>query len=151
MDCLTEQGRDIRSLRALRSAVTPEQAHGVIADALPPLVAAALSPAEYENVRQKLLRLPDPPAHPRLGKTEWLGGLGVFFWVFVTTFPVAIPFIFTEHVALAMRLSNGIAVALLFVSGFAFGRIAGYHPWLSGVVMVALGCVLVAATIALGG
>jgi VIT1/CCC1 family predicted Fe2+/Mn2+ transporter len=75
----------------------------------------------------------------------------VFLWVFVTTFPVAIPFIFMNDVAVAMRVSNGIAVALLLIAGYAYGRITNYHPWLAALAMVLLGCVLVAATIALGG
>jgi VIT1/CCC1 family predicted Fe2+/Mn2+ transporter len=69
----------------------------------------------------------------------------------VTTFPVSIPFIFMHSVERAMRFSNGIAIALLFLTGYAFGRIVGYRPWLSGVAMVVLGTALVGATIALGG
>src|SRR5437660_12814019 len=51
MDCLSERGRDIRALRAARTAAAPEEAHRVIAQALPPVVAATLGPAEYETVR----------------------------------------------------------------------------------------------------
>jgi VIT1/CCC1 family predicted Fe2+/Mn2+ transporter len=151
MGCLSEQARAIRSLRALRKATAPAEAHRVIADALPPMVAATLGPAEYESVRQKLVRLPEPPSRPRLRKDEWLGALAVFWWVFVTTFPVAVPFIFMNDVARAMRVSNAIAVVLLFLTGYAFGRVAEYRPWLTGLAMVVLGGVLVAITIALGG
>ena len=151
MDCLAERGRGIRALRALRRAAAPEEARRLIAEALPPVVADALGPAEYESVRQKLAQAPEPPARPWLTKTEWMGGLAVFLWVFVTTFPVAIPFIFIDHVARAMRVSNAIAVALLFVAGFAFGRITNFHAWLTGFAMVVLGGVLVIVTIALGG
>jgi len=151
MDCLSERGRDIRALQGARTAAVPAEAHRIIAEALPPLVAATLGPAEYETVRQKLLLLPAPPSRPWLSKADWLGGLAVFLWVFVTTFPVAIPFIFMRDVGLAMRVSNGIAVALLVVAGYAFGRITNYHPWLTGLAMVVLGGALVAATIALGG
>ena len=151
MDCLSERGRDIRALQGARNAAVPAEAHRIIAEALPPLVAATLGPAEYETVRQKLVLLPAPPSRPWLSKADWLGGLAVFLWVFVTTFPVAIPFIFMRDVGLAMRVSNGIAVALLVVAGYAFGRITNYHPWLTGLAMVVLGGALVAATIALGG
>jgi VIT1/CCC1 family predicted Fe2+/Mn2+ transporter len=152
MGCLSEQGRDIRSLRALRKAAAPAEAHRVIADALPPMVAAALDPAEYESLRQKLVRLPEPPARPRLGKQEWLGALAVFLWVFLVTFPVTIPFIFMGNLGRAMRVSNAIAIVLLFLTGYAFGRIAEYkRPWLTGLAMVLLGTVLVGITMALGG
>jgi VIT family len=151
MGCLSDKGRGIRALRALRKAATPEAAHHVIAGALPPMVAATLGPAEYESVRQKLMQLPAPPAHPRLDRDEWLGALAVFLWVFLITFPVAIPFIFMHSVGPAMRVSNGIAIVLLFLTGHAFGRVAEYHPWLTGLAMVVLGSVLVGLTMALGG
>ncbi len=151
MGCLSEQGRGIRALQALRKAARPEDGHQTIAAALPPLVAATLGPGEYETIRQKLLQLPDPPKRPRLSGAEWLGSLGVFLWVFVTTFPVAIPFILMHDVARAMRVSNAVAIVFLFVTGLAFGRAANYRPWLTGIVMVVLGCVLVAITIKLGG
>jgi VIT1/CCC1 family predicted Fe2+/Mn2+ transporter len=151
MGCLSEQGRGIRSLRALRKAASPDEAHRVIADALPPMVAATLGPADYESMRQKLVQLPGPPSRPRLGKDEWLGALAVFLWVFLITFPVTIPFIFLDSLGRAMRLSNAIAIVLLFLTGYAFGRVAEYRPWLTGLAMVVLGSVLVAITIALGG
>jgi len=151
MDCLSERGRGIRALRAVRAATAPEEARQAIAGALPPMVAAALGPAEYESVRRKLAQEPEPPRWPWLSKAEWLGGLAVFLWVFVTTFPVTIPFIVMSDVGHAMRVSNAIAVALLFFAGYAFGRITEYHPWLSGVAMVVLGGALVVVTIALGG
>ncbi len=151
MGCLSEQGRSIRSLRALRTASNPEAAHQVIAAALPPMVASTLGAAEYESMRQKLVRLPPPPMRPRLRRNEWLGALAVFLWVFFVTLPVAIPFLFMEEVGRAVRVSNAVAIALLFLSGYAFGRIAEYHPWLTGLAMVVLGAALVGLTIALGG
>src|SRR5438876_8803984 len=51
MGRMSEQGRGVRAWRALRSASSPGSAQRAIADVLPPLVAAALSPAEYESVR----------------------------------------------------------------------------------------------------
>lgn len=151
MSCLGEKGRGIRAVRALQKAGTPEEGHRVIASVLPPLMAESLGPAEYESMRGKLIQLPEPPSRPRFRKQEWLGALAVFLWVFLTTFPVAIPFIFMHDVGRAMRVSNAIAIALLFLTGYAFGRVAEYRPWLTGFAMVLLGAILVAMTIALGG
>ncbi len=95
--------------------------------------------------------LPEPPPRPHLRRDDWLGALAVFLLVFFTTLPVALPFVFMDDVARAMRASNAVAVALLFLSGFGFGRVAGYRPWLTGLGMVVLGTILVAVTIALGG
>jgi len=151
MGSLAAQGSGIRAWRELKKAPSPEAAHQVIADYLPPMVAATLSSLELEAMRQKLEKLPEPPRRPRFRKDEWLGAFGVFLWVFATTFPVAIPFIFMQDVARAMRVSNIIALVLLFLTGYAFGRCSEYRPWLSGIAMMLLGCVLVWFTIALGG
>jgi len=51
----------------------------------------------------------------------------------------------------ALRVSNAIAIVMLFVAGYAFGRMTGRHPWLVGISMVVLGLILVGLTIALGG
>jgi VIT family len=93
----------------------------------------------------------EPAARPRLGGKDWLAALGIFLWVFLITLPVAVPFVLVHDVRLALRISNGVAVALLFLAGHAFGRTAGLNPWWTGMVMVLLGGALVAATIALGG
>jgi hypothetical protein len=151
MGCLSEKADRIRCLRTLREAAAPEDGHRVIAESLPPLVAATLGAAEYESIRQKLVLLPEPPSYPWIETREWLAALSVFAWVFAVTFPVVIPFIFMDSLAQAMRVSNAIAIVLLFLCGYAFGGIAGYRRWLTGFAMVALGTALVAITIALGG
>ncbi len=51
----------------------------------------------------------------------------------------------------ALRVSNVILVALLFVVGFRWARYAGANAWLSGLGMMAMGVVLVLTAIALGG
>ena len=71
--------------------------------------------------------------------------------VFASTFPVVIPFLFMQNVGPALRVSNAIAIVMLFLTGYAFGRITERHPWLMGFSMVVLGVVLVGMTMALGG
>ena len=151
MACLGERGRELASLRAVRQAVDAAEAHRAIAGALPEALANMLQPEEFETIRRCVHRLPDPAAHPRLRKGDWHGALAVFLWVFVSTFPVVIPFIILRNAALALRMSNGVAVMMLFLTGFAFGRSAGYHPWTLGFSMILLGSALVGITIALGG
>ena len=51
----------------------------------------------------------------------------------------------------ALRVSNAIAIVMLFLTGYAYGRMTGWHPWLVGISMVFLGSALVALTMALGG
>jgi VIT1/CCC1 family predicted Fe2+/Mn2+ transporter len=50
-----------------------------------------------------------------------------------------------------LRVSNAIAIAMLFVAGFVYGRQVGRSPWLLGLSMVLLGAMLAALAMALGG
>ena len=104
-----------------------------------------------EAVRQRLMQLPEPPAQAQLGKDDWLGAVGIFLLVFLCTFPVVIPFLFMRNAGPALRVSNAIAIVMLFLTGYAFGRMSGRHPWLVGFSMVILGLILVGMTMALGG
>ncbi len=151
MGCLAEKCKGLFTLRAVRAATDPRKAQRLVADALPPLVASILQPAELETIRQRLKDLPEPPEQARLGNNEWLGALGVFLLVFLSTFPVVIPFLFMKNAWLALRVSNAIAIVMLFLTGYAFGRITSRHSWVTGVSMVILGVILVGLTMALGG
>ena len=144
-------GQGILKLRALRQVASPTEAHQIIADALPPLLVSVLSSADLEHMRQELNRLPDLPSRPRLRKDDWLGAVGVFLVVVLATFPVAIPFAVISDARLALRVSNTIAIVMLFLAGYAFGRHSGHRPLAMGLAMVFLGSVLVAITISLGG
>jgi VIT1/CCC1 family predicted Fe2+/Mn2+ transporter len=138
--------------RAVRGATDPDKAQRLIAEALPSVVASILEPAELETMHRRLKQLPDPPARARLGKQDWLGALGVFLLVFLSTLPVVIPFFFMSNAMPALRVSNAIAIVMLFLAGYAYGRtVGGRRPWAVGVSMVFLGFLLVGMTMALGG
>jgi hypothetical protein len=151
MGCLAERSRALLTLRALRATTDVERAQRILAGALPPLLASVLQPAEFEAIRQRLNQLPEPPERAGLRKDDWLGGLGVFLLVFLSTFPVVIPFLFMQHATLALRASNAIAITMLFFTGWVYGRCTGHRPWVMGIGMVIAGAALVALTIALGG
>jgi VIT1/CCC1 family predicted Fe2+/Mn2+ transporter len=151
LGCLAEKGRSFATFRAVRAAKGEEEARRLIADALPPVVASVLEPAHLDTVRERLLELPEPKGPPRLEREDLRGGLAVFLLVVASTLPVVIPFVVMRQAYLALRISNGIAIALLFLCGYSVGRMTGYHPWGTGLGMVVLGSVLVAMTMALGG
>jgi hypothetical protein len=100
---LNERGRNLLMLRALRQPVSPQQAQRVISDELPEPLASVLSPDEAEAIRRKLVALPEPPAGPSLTKEDALSALGICLLVFVSTFPVVIPFLFIGEVRPALR------------------------------------------------
>lgn len=151
MSSLSERGNGIQTLRAVQTARTPDAAHRVIAGVLPPLVASVFNRDDLERLRTGLLGIAEVPAKPSLTKADWAGALGVFLLVFLSTFPIVIPFLLIGNLHLALRVSNGIALTMLFITGWVLARHGGHNPWWSGLAMMLVGLVLVGVTIALGG
>ena len=75
----------------------------------------------------------------------------MFLLVFLSTFPVTVPFIFIHEPRLALRISNAIAIVMLFMAGYQFGRYSGFRPGRVGLAMVVLGMAMVGITIVFGG
>jgi hypothetical protein len=148
---INERGSKRLTLRAIRQAPDAETARHVIADALPSPLAWVLPVEQLEAMRQQLLRLPEPSGGASLTGRDWKGALGLCLLSFLTTFPVVIPFIFVGDAKLALRISNAIALVMLFGCGYAFGVQSGLKPWAAGLSMTAFGGVLVGIAVALGG
>ena len=151
MACFSTRGRAILTLAALQQAPSQTEAHAVIAQALPPLLVSVLSTEDLETMRERLSHVGSVPQRPQLSKREWMGALGVFLIVVLTTLPVIVPFALTANAHRALRISNGIAVIMLFLAGYAFGKYSGHRPWGMALAMVILGSAVVGITISLGG
>lgn len=151
MSTFSARGHNAITVRKVRGAKSPEAAYDLIADAIPPLVASILKTDDLEKIRQGLLRMDDLPKGAAFEREDWLGALGVFLLVFISTFPVVVPFLVVSNVRLALRLSNLVALVMLFLTGNVLARHGGLNPIRTGLAVMALGVVLVAIAIALGG
>jgi hypothetical protein len=138
------------TIRAIRDANSPGAGRAIVADHLPPAVLPALMAADLDRIRLHLSGLPPESLEARFGQEDYLAAFGVFLLVFLCLFPVAAPFLLLDDVTIALRVSNIVAVAMLFLTGFTFGRQVG-RPWRAGFLMVAIGVALVAVAMALGG
>lgn len=148
---LVERGRKLRVVAAVRQARHPRHAHRVIIDEVGPL-SRAFGEAEFERLRQWIVTRPDedlPAIHPTA--SDLRGAVAVFLLVFLSTFPVVLPFVFIADPASAKRVSALVAIGMLFLCGHAWGRFAGAKPVRTGIVMVLLGLIVEAVIIALGG
>ena len=148
---IVARGREAVVERAIRGASVPEDGHRLVAEAIGPM-AEALDPPALERVRQFALgRAAQPAPGPAVTGSDLKGAFAVFLLVFASTFPVVLPFIFIADVQFAKRLSAAIAIAMMFRCGQQWGRHAGLKPWRAGLVVAALGVVVEAIIIALGG
>jgi len=144
------RGRSYTLAMSVRDA-DAETGRKLIERSLSPAVPGLVSSAEIESVRARLVALPALPQPPRMHREDLLGGLGIFLFCVIATFPVVLPFLFIADVGTAKIVSRGLALAMLFVGGFTLGRYAGYGSWKAGFIMVILGTLLVGAIMALGG
>jgi VIT1/CCC1 family predicted Fe2+/Mn2+ transporter len=151
MSRFIERARSLATLRAIGGAPSPTVAHRLILDGLPPLVAATLSASEVESLRQRLSEQVKRHQVVRITMSDVFAAVGVFLLVFLSTLPVAIPFLIVRNPLQALRLSNGIALVMLFITGWSLGTYAGRPGWRAGLGVLAIGLVLVVITIALGG
>ena len=151
MSTLAARGRGLQLIHRLRSTTDERVIADVLHEGLPERLSELMSPAERRALRDRIAAEPGPPKYPMIHWHDLKGAFGVFLWVFLVTFPVALPFLFTEDLPIALRVSNGIAIVLLYFIGRRLGSHAGFKPGLIGLIMVLLGAALVALTIALGG
>jgi len=148
---VTERTRSRALLAHLRGRADAAMGQALVADALPPGLAAVAGAGELEALRRRLAEHPAPPVRSRLGPHDFKGALGVFLLVVLATFPVVVPFMLFDQAALAVRVSNLVALVMLFVSGWILAQHAGGSRWRGGTAMAVTGAVLIGAIIALGG
>jgi len=145
------ESRKVTTLGALRDAADSDSARRILADALHPVLASNVSEEQLDALRGKLQQMPALPERARLTKRDVLGALAVCLLCFISTFPIALPFLLIDDGRTALRASNAVAVAMLFLCGYAFGYRSGLPPWTTALAMVAFGAAMVGVAIALGG
>jgi hypothetical protein len=148
---LTDRGRLFTLAMTVKNE--PVAAAGVRAlrDALPKSMKPLVDDGELEPIRARVVTMTTLPHRPRLMRDDYLGALGIFVLIVLSTFPVALPFVLFKDTSTALIVSRVLTLAMLFCAGIALGRHAGFGGWKAGVAMVALGVVLTIAIIALGG
>ncbi|QRY68715.1 VIT1/CCC1 transporter family protein [Ensifer sp. PDNC004] len=127
-----------------------DRARELFLESLPDDVRRVSSPKETEALLVRVRALSPDPRHRVVTARDLKAAVAIFLLVVASTLPPSIPFLLTD-VGLAMRASNAIALAMLFVIGARLGRYMGRSPWPMALAMTAIGAVLVAVTILFGG
>jgi hypothetical protein len=151
MNTIFSRGHGLSVLRKLKDTKDKEVSRSLLQDELPLLVSAILKPEEMDSLNERLVNLKQLPRKKIISSTDLRAAFLIFLLVFMCTFPVALPFILFSHPAVALRISNGIALLILFFGGISVGKYAGFRPFVTGSILIILGIILVGLTIALGG
>lgn len=151
MNVLLERGRNVKIIDSMRQAKNADDSSKLLSEELPPVLGSLFTQEELKSISTRLTELPEPDRKDLLTVRDFYSGLQIFLLVFLCTLPVALPFALIQDVALAMRVSNGVALTLLFIGGYRLARYAGFRPFLTGLVYALIGVLLVALTMMLGG
>jgi VIT1/CCC1 family predicted Fe2+/Mn2+ transporter len=146
----TEKRRNRVLLETLHGSGDPATARAAVADELPGPMARSLGEDGLELLRQRLVAAP-PAGSSRLAARDYGDAFVVFLLVVLSTFPLVIPFIVFDEATRALLWSRVVAVAMLFLAGALLARHSGGNIWLNGLTMAAIGALLMAAIMALGG
>jgi VIT family len=87
----------------------------------------------------------------RFAPSEFAAAAIIFALVSLTAVPGLIPLAVMSDVGMALRLSNGLQVVLLFYVGYKWSYYSGSNPWRGAAMIGVMGVVLVLVSVALGG
>lgn len=151
MNVWAQRGRDLAILDFVRKTQEPEKAIRYIAETFSPELSGIVGKESLELMRKDIVTATPHLMRRRIFGKDFKIALGIFLLVFGSTFPVAIPFALTDKVHVAMRVSNSIAILLLFIGGWILARYGGFKKFRTGLYMALIGIGMVFLTISLGG
>ncbi len=149
-----ERGEKHRILLYIESADSHAEAIEAIADELDFILEPITSEDQRQSLYKEILEhLHDGDPQPvRLKREDLTGGLASVLVAILAVLPSLAPFIlFRNDHNLAIRVSNVISFAVLFYSGYEWGKYTGTNPVKTGLLLVAVGVLLVAIAIPFGG
>jgi VIT1/CCC1 family predicted Fe2+/Mn2+ transporter len=143
-----------RLLWHIQAAHTPDEAVTAIADEFDYMLEPITSEEQRRTLYQDILdHLHDSqPRAVGLKREDLTGGLASVLIAVLAVAPSFLPlFIFRHDYALAIRLSNVVSFIVLFLAGYEWGRYTAMSSWRTGLLVMAVGALLVAVAIPLGG
>ena len=88
----------------------------------------------------------------RFSKADFGAAVAHVFVAVIAVIPSMIPLLFfSNNLVLAIRFSNIISFAVLFITGYRWGKYVGVNPFRTGMVIMAIAILLALLAIPLGG
>jgi hypothetical protein len=146
-----QRGRDLAILNYVKRSGNRDKAIGYIRETLSPELSEIIGRESLQQIQQDVVHSSPEVMRLRVSVKDFKTALGIFLLVFLTTIPVAFPFAVIKEVYVAMRVSNGIAILLLFIGGWILARYGRFKKFRTGLCLALIGVGMVFLTIALGG
>lgn len=145
MGSMLERARRTRTLMAVQRAPDEASVLAIVEEALKDTLASAMTKEERASLSRTVYtaarRL--QPERTRLLKEELLGAVASCWLVMLSAIPAAVPFLFIDRPHVAMRVSNGLLLTLLFLVGYHWGKHANANRWGTGLAFLVSGLALV--------
>lgn len=149
------RGRLRRLAQTIRDTPDDGKARAVVAAELDELFENVASETErrdlYGRIAANIRSRATPGSGGVITKEDLMGALASFWLVFFASLPAAIPFMVMDDAMLALRVSNGILLFLLFLTGYRWAKYTLGRPWVVGLCFLIGGMALVWTAIMLGG
>lgn len=151
---LLERSEKHRLLKGIQTAEDDESAVEIIADELDyilePITEEAQRTVLYQNILGYLRN--SKPQIITFKREEFTAILGHVLVAVIAIIPSMIPLvIFRQNIELAIRSSNIVSFAVLFLSGYQWGKYSGVAPWKTGGLITSVGVLTVVIGILMGG
>ena len=151
MDEVILRARAIIQINKMRDAGSRVEEREIVKDNISPLIAEFISDEEIDHLIEKLKQQPKATLKNATSIKDFRNAGIIFLLVFISTFPVAIPFFIFHNVIVALRVSNLIGLLSMFALGYSLARYTGLRPFITALVYTAIGVFLIGLTILLGG
>ena len=153
LSALFERGRKARLIRDVLSAATEDAALQHIGKELDGPLMALTTPQERLQLHRWVLEIlrKGEAEDVRVQGKDLFGGVAASLVVLLATFPIVVPFLLVPDPNLAVRVSNLVALTLLFLLGLRWGQIVGGRSFRIATGLTLVGVVLVLITVLLGG
>ena len=153
MNCITVRTGKVRLLQAVQSAPDAPETLELIQNEIEPELQELIGPEEAETLSRAILKHIAGAKFTKktLTKDDLYGAIACFWLVFVSCLPAAVPFLIFSRPHFALRVSNFLLIALLFLVGQKWAVYARVNRLNAGLMMVAIGLALVGIAILLGG
>jgi hypothetical protein len=150
---LFDRGRVRRVGLAVREASDERAAVAFVGGELDEMLESVTKESEREALYKRIAAsIREKPLAPNtITKADFMGAFASFWLVVLSSAPAAIPFLLFDEAHFALRVSNAILLAILFVTGYWWARYTLGKPWLVGLTFLVGGIALVWVAILLGG
>lgn len=153
MTCVFDRSRKARLLQSIQKAADEADALAMVGHALDDRLEPLTSPTERNHLYREILeRLKNvAPERTRLKKEDLYGAIVSFWLVLLTAVPALLPFLVFSDPFVALRVSNLLLLAALFLVGHRCARATHNNPWIFGLILLLAGLAMVGLAMALGG